>query len=309
MATKNIVPRATGEGNVGTTLKHWLKGWFDSLFVGGSLTDGTASAVIADLASAVSLKHTNTNDPTANQKAALAGTGTPGAGDVYVNNSDARMTNARTPTAHTHVEVDTTSLVADLAGKAAVTHGSNHISTGTDPVPAVVAAGASGLMTGADKTKLDGIAAGAVADHVNIANKGINTHSAIDTFIASKAAASGLASLDANSNLVQNPTLAHGGVIYAALSNGTLALAFGTNSCVKVTPTATGSFTSTVPAAGVECTLIILTSGTTSYTMTFGTGFKSTGTLATGTTSGKVFVVKFISDGTTLNEVSRTVAM
>lgn len=36
--------------------------------------------------------------PTAGQKAALAGTGTPGAGDVYVSNSDARNTNARTPT-------------------------------------------------------------------------------------------------------------------------------------------------------------------------------------------------------------------
>jgi hypothetical protein len=36
--------------------------------------------------------------PTVNQKAALAGTGTPGAGDVYVSNSDARMTNTRTPT-------------------------------------------------------------------------------------------------------------------------------------------------------------------------------------------------------------------
>jgi len=39
-----------------------------------------------------------TNLPTTNQKAALAGTGTPGAGDVYVSNSDARMTNARVPT-------------------------------------------------------------------------------------------------------------------------------------------------------------------------------------------------------------------
>ena len=89
---------------------------------------------------------------------------------------------------------------------------------------------------------------------------------------------------------------------------GTLALAFGTYSCVKVTPNATNSFTTTVPAAGNVGQLIILTSGTSSYTMTFGTGFKSTGTLATGTTSGKYFIMTFVSDGTYMVEASRTVA-
>ena len=44
-------------------------------------------------------------------------------------------------------------------------------------------------------------------DHANLANKGTNTHTQIDTFIASKAAASGLASLDANSLCAQNPKL------------------------------------------------------------------------------------------------------
>ncbi len=38
---------------------------------------------------------------------------------------------------------------------ATVTHGSKHVSTGSDPIPNVVAAGASGLMSGVDKTKLD----------------------------------------------------------------------------------------------------------------------------------------------------------
>ena len=103
-------------------------------------------------------------------------------------------------------------------------------------------------------------------------------------------------------------TRATGAIVYSALSNGTLALAFGTNSTVKVTPTATGSFTTTVPAAGCEATLIVLTSGTVSYVMTFSTGFKSTGTLTTGTTTAKVFTVSFTSDGTNLIETGRTAA-
>lgn len=90
---------------------------------------------------------------------------------------------------------------------------------------------------------------------------------------------------------------------------GTLALAFATTQTCQVTPNATASFTTTVPAAGTVCKLIILTSGTTSYTMTFGTGFKSTGTLATGTTTAKYFVVSFISNGTFVIETSRTTAM
>jgi hypothetical protein len=40
-------------------------------------------------------------------------------------------------------------------------HATEHVTGGGDVIAAAVAAGASGLMTGADKTKLDGIAAGA----------------------------------------------------------------------------------------------------------------------------------------------------
>lgn len=44
--------------------------------------------------------HSNANDPSADEKAALAGTGAPSALDPYVNDSDARLSDARTPTAH-----------------------------------------------------------------------------------------------------------------------------------------------------------------------------------------------------------------
>ncbi len=60
---------------------------------------------------------------------------------------------------------------------------------------------------------------------------------------------------------------------------------------------------------GCEITLIVTTSGTGGWTLTFGTHIKSQGTLATGVVSGKTFAVKFVGDGTNLVEVSRTTAM
>jgi hypothetical protein len=86
-------------------------------------------------------------------------------------------------------------------------------------------------------------------------------------------------------------------------------MAFGTNTSVKVTPTATATYTTTVPAAGTQCTLLVLTAGASSFTLTFGTGFKPTATLATGTTAARVFAVSWLSDGTNLYETARTVAM
>lgn len=61
-------------------------------------------------------------------------------------------------------------------------------------------------------------------------------------------------------------------------------------------------------ADGQLLTVVVVTAGTTSNTVTFGTGFKSTGTLATGTVAAKTFVVSFVAVGTTLLEVSRTAA-
>ena len=96
---------------------------------------------------------------------------------------------------------------------------------------------------------------------------------------------------------------------FTVLTAGTLAMALATNINVQVTPNATGTFTTTVPSAGLRCQLLILTSGASSYTITFGTGFRTTGTLATGTTTARYFMLSFISDGTVLVETSRTAAM
>ena len=61
--------------------------------------------------------------------------------------------------------------------------------------------------------------------------------------------------------------------------------------------------------AGQELYLVVTTLGTTSYTLTFGTNFRTTGPLSTGVVSGKVFTLKLISDGVNFNEVARTTAM
>ena len=202
--------------------------------------------------------------PTQGQKNALAGTsGTPGTGNEYVTAQDSRLTDSRTPTAHTHsyaatshahAIADTTGLQAAIDGKAASSH------------------------THADADLPAGIARDAEV------TAAIATHAATP----------------------------HGGSsapVHADLAAGTTAMAFGTNDSVKVTPTANATYTTTVPVAGKRVTLIVLTSGTTSRTITFGAGFKSVSTLATGTATGRVFVVSWVSDGTNLYEASRTAAI
>jgi hypothetical protein len=77
-----------------------------------------------------------------------------------------------------------------------------------------------------------------------------------------------------------------------------------------ITPSGACTFT---PAAGgytgQHVTFIITTSGTTSYTLTWGSGFITTGVLTTGVASGKTYSVDFVYNGTNWIEVSRTTAM
>ena len=75
-----------------------------------------------------------TNKPTLGTAAALnvAATGDAASGEV-VKGSDSRMSDARTPVSHSHAEADVTSLVSDLAGKAASshTHNASDVNAGT----------------------------------------------------------------------------------------------------------------------------------------------------------------------------------
>lgn len=83
-----------------------------------------------------------------------------------------------------------------------------------------------------------------------------------------------------------------------------------TTSGVKtITPTGACTFNASGGAAGNRVTFAITTSGTSSFTLTFGTNFHKTGTLATGTTSARFFSVTFVCiDGTIWQEESRTAA-
>jgi len=64
MATRNIVPRENEEGNIGTNLKRWLKGWFKNLFVSGDITDGNSgiSVTVSQLDNAVNKVHNQNTD-------------------------------------------------------------------------------------------------------------------------------------------------------------------------------------------------------------------------------------------------------
>jgi hypothetical protein len=96
----------------------------------------------------------------------------------------------------------------------------------------------------------------------------------------------------------------------ALTSAPTIALNSTLGNFFTLTPAHTATINATtVGAQGQPLFLEIVTSGVDSFTLTFGTNFKSTGTLATGTTTAKTFMVQFLSDGTNYVEVSRTAAM
>lgn len=96
---------------------------------------------------------------------------------------------------------------------------------------------------------------------------------------------------------------------FTDVGTNTAAQDLSTNHVSQVTISTDTTLTTTVPAAGSTAYVIIVASGTTSRTVTFGSGFASVGTLATGTVPTVRFVVTFISDGTRLIETDRTSAI
>jgi hypothetical protein len=85
-----------------------------------------------------------------------------------------------------------------------------------------------------------------------------------------------------------------------AVSGATLAtsggqtVTMGTNGIYTCTPTGACTFNASGGTAGQRVTFIFTTSGVSSFVMTFGSSFKSAGTLSTGTTTAKTFCVSFL---------------
>lgn len=96
----------------------------------------------------------------------------------------------------------------------------------------------------------------------------------------------------------------------SALGNtGTVSLDPALGDVFTTAPTGDMTINAASGLLGSRVSVVVTTANTTSRTLTFGTDFKTTGTLATGTVASKVFTISFIGDGTNLNEVSRTTAM
>jgi hypothetical protein len=76
---------------------------------------------------------------------------------------------------------------------------------------------------------------------------------------------------------------------------------------ITITPTGACTFNASGGVAGQIVVFSITTAGASSFTLTWGTNFRKTGTLATGITSARFFTVTFIClDGTTWTEIART---
>jgi hypothetical protein len=114
-------------------------------------------------------------------------------------------------------------------------------------------------------------------------------------------------------NTIRQTFLATGGAYWtpvALSASSAVAINCSLGNFFTLTPAQAETITATNLTAGQEVTLLITTSGTTSYTLTFSTGIATaTTTLTTGTTSGKRYAIFYVSDGTSLLEVSRTSAL
>lgn len=129
-------------------------------------------------------------------------------------------------------------------------------------------------------------------------------------FIETNTAKVFLANAGAWSSVTVLP-FANGGISGAAAAPATTgAMTINmTSSIITITPTGNCTFNASGGVAGQILTFHITTSGTTSFTMTFGTNFRKVGTLATGTTSARFFSISFrCLDGTIWTEIARTAA-
>lgn len=109
--------------------------------------------------------------------------------------------------------------------------------------------------------------------------------------------------------VMRNPDFIIANKVVALVDAATIAVDPTSANVFTYTPAQTATLNAASVVRGQELTFVITTAGVTSFTLTFGTNFKTTSTLATGTVAAKVFTVSFVADGTNYNEVGRTTAM
>jgi len=97
--------------------------------------------------------------------------------------------------------------------------------------------------------------------------------------------------------------------VAAPATTGTMTTTLTNLTVMTITPTGACTFNASGGIAGQQCSFVVTTSGTTAFVLTWGTNYKTIGTLSTGTVTAKVFTVNFVYDGTNWNEQSRTTAM
>jgi hypothetical protein len=152
-----------GSVPTGTGFTHVTAGVQDAAAKLVENADVHASAAIAESKLALNfathsnaLDHANTNDPSAGEKAALAGTaGTPGSGNKYVTNDDTRNTDARTPSSHTHPSTEITDFTEAAQDAAGAMADANSL-TYTDSTPLLAVKRQMSVTADASGLKLDG---------------------------------------------------------------------------------------------------------------------------------------------------------
>lgn len=186
---------------IGTQLhsdRHESGGEDEIVVVSGMITDGTivsadvsASAAIPESKLSLSFPtHSNTNDPTTTQKAALAGTsGTPSGANPYVTSNDPRMTDQRVPTLHAsshevgggdELAVDWGQLVDVPVDFVPELHASSHQNSGADEISV---AGLSGELADPQKVEVsvNGVSVGTVTSVDFVDGTGTTVSGVLDT--------------------------------------------------------------------------------------------------------------------------------
>lgn len=134
--------------------------------------------------------------------------------------------------------------------------------------------------------------------------------SALNGKLATNGSAASLTSIPVNQVTGVLPFANGGREGSAATSATTGAMTVNmTTSIITITPTGACTFNASGGVVGQIVTFIITTSGTSSFTLTWGTNYRKVGTLATGTTSARFFSVTFVCvNGTIWQEIARTAA-